>query len=86
MRTGGEYDHSGNIRLLIDCAQVCETTAELQREHGTLPERNYDLCAEMCERAARVCAMFPHDRMMLLGQDACRRGAAYCRQKAGMLV
>lgn len=86
LRVGGEYSSAVNVRTLTECAELCRTTVEIRNSYGNIPGRTYELCAEMCERSVQVCSAFGDDRVMLGCMDACRRSAAYCRQKAGMTI
>jgi hypothetical protein len=87
LRMGGQYAEAPLVRLLWDCAYVCEMSGEFDRLESPLQVRGaYEIVAELCDRAAQRCASFPYDRRMMLCADTCRRSAEICREKASMMV
>ena len=72
------------IRLDIDCAAICRTTAGLVARNSELLQMAVKLCEEMCEECARECAQHSAQHC----QDcaaACRACAQECRSIAGHL-
>ena len=81
LQKGGEHAKPEHIRLLLDCAEICDTSHNfIAREsdlHGTV--RN--VCAEICERCAESCEMMgDNDEQMKKCADICRKCADSCRQ------
>lgn len=70
------------IGALLDCADVCRTTARYIRHGSPLLRGTAGVCAELCERAAEACAAVAGDRVMAACAAACRRCAAWCRRLA----
>ena len=71
------------LGLLLDGAEVCETTIRFRRRNFTLHPRVCALCVDICERCAELCEALADDTVMRVCRDACRRCAAICRQLAG---
>jgi hypothetical protein len=82
-RNGGA--HNRLIVLLLDCAQICSTSAEFMLRGSTLHHLTCAACAEVCEECADACD--PLDSVagdVIPGHcaDVCRRCAASCREMA----
>ena len=82
LRIGGEHAKPGHIRLLLDCAEICETSANFMLRSSDLHTLTCGVCAEVCERCAEDCARFVDDLMMQGCAQACRKCAASCREMA----
>jgi hypothetical protein len=82
LRMGGPHSEPGHITLLLDCAQICQTSADFMLRGSELHARSCAVCAEVCERCADDCARF-EDEMMQSCADACRTCADMCREMAG---
>ncbi len=85
LQMGGKHAESNHIRLLLDCAQICQTSADFMLRGSDLHPRTCGVCAEVCERCADDCERVdPNDTQMRACADVCRRCAASCRQMVGM--
>ena len=73
-----------HIRLLLDCAEICQTSANFMLRGSPLHTRVCAVCAEICERCAALCERFGGDPQMRDCAAACRRCAESCRQMAAM--
>jgi hypothetical protein len=82
LQQGGKHAEASHIRLLVDCAEICQTTANFMLRASELHGRTCGACAEVCERCARSCDQFGDDAQMRACADACRRCAQSCRQMA----
>jgi Domain of Unknown Function (DUF326) len=82
LATGGRSAEVGQIRLLFNCAELCQTSAGLLRGGAHLTSRTSAACAEICEWCARACDGFGADSQLRACADACRRCAAACREVA----
>ncbi len=81
LRMGGEYADSSFIRLLRDCAEMCEVAADQCWKAPLVQMRNFELCAELCERSAWFSGQFYYDPILLRCAANCRQCASYCRGK-----
>jgi hypothetical protein len=70
------------VGTLLDCADVCRTTARQIRHGSPLLRGTAGVAAELCERAAEACAALAGVPVMSTYADACRRTAACCRRVA----
>ncbi len=69
------------IRSDLDCAAICEATAEVIAQPGTsgAPWRKMlEVCIEMCEACADECGSHDHVHCQECA-EACRRCAEACR-------
>lgn len=74
---------TAHIRLLLDCKQICATSADFMARGSDLHAEICAVCADVCERYARDCEQFGDDPVMRAWAEACRRCAESCRQMAG---
>jgi hypothetical protein len=79
LELGGEHARPQHLRLMLDCADVCATTADFIGRKSQFHTRISELCVEICETCAEACEK--------LGQmddclTACRTCADRCREIA----
>jgi hypothetical protein len=80
---GGPHAEVRHITLLLDCAQICQTSADFMLRGSDFHARTCGLCAEVCDRCAQDCERLANgDRMMLECARMCRQCAESCRQMA----
>src|SRR5215216_3596282 len=73
---GGRHAEPSHNTLLLDCAQICATSADFMLRHSDLHTRTCAVCAEVCERCAEDCErMAQGDQQMLACANACRQCA-----------
>ena len=85
LEKGGKHAELGHMQLLLDCTEICQTSANFMLRDSDLHSRTCGVCAEVCERCAQSCAQFPDDTQMIACADICRRCADSCRRMAGMM-
>lgn len=76
---GGKHAEARHVRILLDCAQICATSADFMIRKSVAQSRTCGLCAEICERCAESCEAFADDAQMKRCAEACRRCAHSCR-------
>jgi hypothetical protein len=82
---GGEHASPEHITLLLDCAEICQTSANFMLRHSTLHARTCGVCAEVCERCAEDCERLAQgDAEMLACAKMCRECAQSCHEMAQM--
>ncbi|MBI2930632.1 MAG: four-helix bundle copper-binding protein [Planctomycetes bacterium] len=86
LRIGGRHAEATHIRMLEDCAEVCQTAANLMLRDSDLHESICGVCADVCERCAQDCDRFADDSIMKGCADACRRCADACRRVASHIT
>jgi hypothetical protein len=83
LQTGGRHAEAAHVRLLLDCAQLCATSADFMTSGSGFSSQICGVCAEVCDRCAEDCERFEEDFMRHCA-EVCRRCARSCRQMAGM--
>lgn len=83
LQMGGEHTRPEHIRLMLDCAEICQTSANFMLRGSALHAYTCGACAEVCERCAQDCARFTDDPTMQRCAEACRSCARSCRDMAG---
>ena len=85
LHMGGKHVEPEHIALMLDCAQICQTSADFMLRSSAFHARTCALCAEVCDRCADDCERIDsHDTPMNLCADSCRRCAESCRHMASM--
>jgi hypothetical protein len=84
LQKGGRHAEAMHIGLLLDCAQICATSADFMLRNSPLHTYTCGACAEVCARCAEDCGSFGDDPMMEACAEACRRCADSCRRMAQM--
>lgn len=80
LEMGGSHTEPAHFRLMIDCAEICRTSANFLLSGSEFHQRTCELCAEICEVCADSCEALGDMQECV---DACRRCAESCRQMAG---
>ena len=80
----GEHAAAAHIVTLLDCADICFTSAAFMSRGSDMHQRTCEVCAEACERCAEACERFPDDATMRACAEMCRRCAESCRRMASM--
>lgn len=84
LQQGKKHAEAGHVRLLLDCAEICQTSANFMLRGSDLHGRTCAVCAEVCERCAQDCEEFGNDAPMRVCAETCRRCADSCHQMAVM--
>ncbi len=82
LEVGGQHAEPARIRLLLDCADICQTAAAFMLRTSDLHQRVCTVCAEVCEQCAESCAQLGSHPQMRLCSEVCVRCADSCRQMA----
>ena len=78
----GRQAAANHVRLLLDCAAICQASADFMAGDSDLQGRFFGACAEICPRCAQECERFESDAQMKACANACRRCGESCRQMA----
>ena len=84
LEMGGPHTEAAHLRLMLDCAEICQTSANFMLRGSPLHMLTCGACAEVCARCAEDCAKFGGDQMMQDCAAACRTCADSCRRMAQM--
>jgi hypothetical protein len=82
LEQGGEHASPDHIKLLQDCAEICQASANFMIRGSDLHSLTCDVCAQVCERCADSCEQLGGGDQMQACADACRRCAQSCRSMA----
>jgi hypothetical protein len=82
LQMGGEHARPEHIWLLMDCAEICQTSAHFMMHQSPLHHATCRACAEVCERCAEDCERLGDDQVMQECAKVCRRCAESCRKMA----
>lgn len=82
MQKGGRHADAMHLRLLADCAEMCETSANFMLRGSDQHGKTCGVCAELCEQCAASCEKMADDPVMKACAEACRRCAESCRKMA----
>lgn len=79
LKTGGKHVEAEHFRLMMNCAEICQTSANFQLSRSHFQHRLCEVCAGICEACAADCEKIG-------GMDecveACRNCAESCREMA----
>ncbi len=80
LEQGGHHVEPSHIRLMMDCVESCQTSANFMLRGSDLHGHFCGACAEVCDRCAKDCASMGDDAQMQACADMCRRCAETCRR------
>jgi hypothetical protein len=76
---GAAQGHEAHVRLLLDCAEICQTSANFMVRGSDLHGHTCAACAAVCERCAEECDKLGEDPHMA----ACAESAAPAPRPVG---
>lgn len=74
------------VRLLLDCADICRTSADFMIRGSDQHQHTCRTCAAICTRCADECDKIGEDPYMAACAEICRRCATSCAQMAGVTL
>lgn len=77
---GGEHADENHLKLLEDCAKICETSTDFMERESENHQKTCAVCADICEQCAEACEAFEDDEQMQKCAEACRECAESCRE------
>ncbi|AUX48306.1 ferredoxin [Sorangium cellulosum] len=80
LELGGSHVEPSHMRLMQDCADICETTAMFLLRGSPEHRQITAACAAICELCARSCDKFAGDPQMKACADECRHCAEACQK------
>jgi hypothetical protein len=83
LQKGGQHAEASHIRMLLDCAEICETSANFMIRGSELHIETCRACSEVCQRCAGDCQRLGNDPEMQECADVCLRCAESCAEMAG---
>jgi hypothetical protein len=82
LQKGGKHAGADHIRLMMDCVQICATSADFMIRGSELHRLTCGACVEICTRCAEDCEQMADDARMKRCAEMCRRCADSCREMA----
>ena len=83
LKLGGGYVTPDHIRLMVDCAQMCATSADFMLRESPFHDRICRLCSELCKQCGKDCEQAAgDDQMVKQCAEMCRRCAGSCERMA----
>jgi hypothetical protein len=83
LKLGGELAEAEHVMLLLDCAEICRTSAEFMLRGSPRHVLTCQACAEICRACAEACARHGRsDELLQLCAEECRRCAESCAHMA----
>ena len=78
LQMGGQHAEPNHIRLLMDCVEICQTSANFMLRNSDLHGETCGVCAVVCDRCAEDCERFTDDPVMQQCAQVCRSCARSC--------
>lgn len=78
LEQGGEHVAAEHLKSMIDCIDVCTTTARLDERESPLHKQAMELCAEACKACEESCEQFEGDVRMTECANVCRQCYEHC--------
>jgi hypothetical protein len=79
LEMGGTHTEPAHFRLMLNCAEICQTSANFMLSSSELHKLTCAVCAEVCEACAQSCK---HVGNMEECAATCRQCADLCRHMA----
>jgi len=79
LETGGSHTEPAHFRLMINCAEICQTSANFMLSGSDFHHLTCGICAQVCQRCADDCERLGGMEGCVL---ACRECAASCERMA----
>jgi len=83
LEMGGRYVEAEHFRLMMNCAEICQLSANFMLSNSRFHNRTCEVCAEICEACAMDCGRIGD---MKECESTCRQCAESCRQMASMVT
>jgi hypothetical protein len=80
LESGGKHVEAGHFRLMMNCAEICQTSTNFMLGSSAFSKQICRVCAEVCDACAESCEQI--DGMEDCAR-MCRECARHCREMAG---
>ena len=82
LEVGGRHIEPAHFRLMMNCAELCQTSANLQLSRSAFSAQLCAVCAQVCDACATSCEQVGG---MEACAQACRACAESCRAMTGAM-
>lgn len=86
LQRGDDRLQETTLRLLRDCAEICQTNANFLLRSSEFHAQTSSVCAEICGKCATAFAEFTDDSRLKGCADICRKCAESCQIIVAMAV
>lgn len=87
LKLGGRHAAPDHIRLFVDCAQMCATTADYMLRESPFHDRICRLCSELCKQCGKDCEQVAgDDQMVMQCIEMCQKCAGSCERMASKVA
>jgi hypothetical protein len=83
LEMGGKHVEPEHFRLMMNCAEICQLSANFMLSGSRFHNRTCEVCAEICDACAMDCGRIGD---MEECASTCRECADSCRQMASMVT
>jgi hypothetical protein len=83
LELGGKHADPAHIGLLLDCGEICQTSANFMLRGSERHQLTCRICADICGACAEACErMGKDDEMLAQCAEECRRCQRSCERMA----
>lgn len=82
LERGGAHAEQAHVRLMLDCAEICQVSANFMLRGSELHGETCRACGVVCTRCAEDCARLGDDDQMRACVEMCRKCADSCKRMA----
>lgn len=79
LKEGGEHVEQEHVKLMTDCIQICQNTADFMVRNSSYHKDLCEVCAKICEACAKSCEKMSDPEMQKCSQvcfecaDSCKK-------------
>lgn len=84
LQKGGDHANPEHIKILLDCAKICETSAAFMIRDSKFHSLTCGTCAEICLACAKSCSAIKDCEMMQACARVCQKCATSCEEMSKM--
>ena len=82
LATGGTHNEINLVGVLLDCAEICQTSANFMLRGSPYHIITCAACAELCRACAEACRSVEDDEQMQHCAEVCEECAKHCEMMA----
>lgn len=87
LKLGGRHATPDHIRLLVDCAQMCATSADYMLRQSPFHDRICRLCSDLCTQCGKDCEhVSADDPIVKQCIEMCHKCAGSCERMASKVA
>jgi hypothetical protein len=83
VRMGGMHADPEHIRVMMDCAEICQASANFMINGSGFHPKLCGICAQICQACEENCRTYGDDELMIACAEACRQCAESCQKMSG---